>query len=242
MTFGEHPALVEEVIDFAFSGRVLFAVGPPEETPSAWITDDLRLALEANAGDGDISRFRIAPQQDVTGSGNTDLLGHNIITGDDRRTEDVAEELSWGWHDLTENLVAEFIWTSQYWQQPDREALYHPLSQRFLGSSLEDDLRRRLAEILPAAEPLPGWEDCAAHLANNTVWDLWHCAENRALNGLTGNFWQRMFRLYQQGTWPCGWRGVFPSPGKFVAYRRNAARGAAAGRRPNTAFRGVLSI
>ncbi len=38
-------------IDFAFSGHVLFAVGPAEETASAWITDDLRLALEANAGD-----------------------------------------------------------------------------------------------------------------------------------------------------------------------------------------------
>jgi len=30
MTFGEHTALTEEVIDFAFSGRVLCAVGPAE--------------------------------------------------------------------------------------------------------------------------------------------------------------------------------------------------------------------
>lgn len=61
MTFGEHPALVDEVIDFAFGGRVLFAVGFAEETVAAWITDDLRLALEANSGSGEISRFRMAP-------------------------------------------------------------------------------------------------------------------------------------------------------------------------------------
>jgi hypothetical protein len=106
VTFGEHTVLVEEVIDFAFSGRVLFAVGPPDETASAWITDHLRLALEANAGESEISRFQMAPQQNVSGWGNTDLLGHNMATGDDLRIEDVAEELSWRWHDLTENLVA----------------------------------------------------------------------------------------------------------------------------------------
>jgi hypothetical protein len=54
------------------------------------------------------------------------------------------------------------------------------------------------------------------------VSELWYCAENRAFNGLTDNFWERMFRLYQQGVWPCGGRGVFPSPGKFVVYRRSA--------------------
>ena len=155
MTFGEHTALVEEVIDFAFSGRVLFAVGPPEETASAWITDDLRLALEANAGESEISRFQMAPQQDVSGWGNTDLLGQNRAAGDDVRTEDVAEDLLWGWHDLTENLVAELIWTSAYWQRPDRKALHDPLFTRFISSSLEKDLRCRLVEILP----VPGREN-----------------------------------------------------------------------------------
>jgi hypothetical protein len=230
MTFGEHTALVEEVIDFAFSGRVLFAIGPAEETASAWITDDLRLAVVANAGDSEISRFRMAPQQDVSKWGNTDLLGHNLATDDDLRIEEVAEDLPWGWHDLTENLVAELIWTSTYWQRPDRKGLHRPLFKRFIQSSLEKDLRRRLVEILPATEPLPGWEKCAEHLANNMVSELWYCAENRVFNGLTDNFWERMFRLYQQGVWPCGWRGEFPSPGKFVAYRRSAEPSAAAGR------------
>lgn len=222
MTFGEHTTLVEEVIAFAFNDRVLFAVGPPVETVSAWITDDLRLALEANAGESEISRIRMAPQLDVSGWGNTDLLGHNVTTGDDLRIEDVAEELTWGWHDLTENLVAELIWTSAYWQRPDRNALHDPLFKLFMSSSLEQDLRSRLVAILPAAEPLSGWKNCAEHLANNMLSELWYCAENRAFNGLTDNFWERMFHLYQQGVWPCGWRGVFPSPGKFIAFRRSS--------------------
>jgi hypothetical protein len=190
----------------------LFAVGPAEETASAWITDDLRLALEANSGESDISKFQMASQQDVSNWGNTNLLGHNLATGDDLRIEDANEELSWNWHDLTENLVAEIIWTSEYWRRPDREALHRPLIKRFISSSLEKDLRRRLVAILPLAQPLPGWENCADHLANNMVSELWYCAENRAFNGLTDNFWERMLRLYQKGVWPCGWRGVFPSP------------------------------
>jgi hypothetical protein len=221
MTFGEHTALVEEVIDFAFSGRVLFAVGPAEETASAWITDDLRLALEANAGDGAISRFRMAPEQDVGSWGNSDLLEHNMATGADLRIEDVAEDLSWTWHDLTENLAG-CIRTGKYWERPDCEALHGRLFKRFISSSLEKDLRCRLVEILPVVAPLPGWKNCADHLANNMVSELWFCAENRAFNGLTDNFWERMFQLYQQGMWPCGWYGVFPSPGKFVAYRRRS--------------------
>jgi hypothetical protein len=222
VSFGEHTALVEEVIDFAFSGRVLFAFGPAEETESAWITDDLRLALEANAGDSEISRFQIAPQQDITDWGNANLLGHNMATGDDLRVADVAEELSWGWQDLTENLVAECIKTREYWQRPGRKALHDQLSKRFLASSLERDLRRRLIGLLPVAQSLPGWENCADHVANNMVAELWYCAENRAFNGLTDNIWERMFRLYQQGVWPCGWRGVFPTPGKFIVYRPSA--------------------
>ena len=34
------------------------------------------------------------------------------------------------------------------------------------------------------------------------------------------HFWERLFGLYRRGQWPCGWRGVYPRPGKFVAYQR----------------------
>jgi hypothetical protein len=223
MTFGEHTALVEEVIALAAGGRVLFATGPAEETDSAWITDDLRLAVETNGGNGEFGRVAVAPHEDVSGWGSTQLLAHNMATGEDLRIEEVADGLRLDWHDLTENLVAELLYTSEYWRRPDREALSGPLAERFFSSSLESDLRRRLLEILPAAEPLPGWESCADYLANEIVAVLWYCAENRAFNGLTDNFWERMFRLYQEGLWPCGWRGAYPAPGQCVAYRRPGA-------------------
>jgi hypothetical protein len=54
------------------------------------------------------------------------------------------------------------------------------------------------------------------------VADLFACAENRAFNGLTDNFWERLLGLYRRGLWPCGWRGVYPGPGTFAAYRRPA--------------------
>jgi hypothetical protein len=95
MKYGDHSQLVEEVIDFAFSGKVLLAIGPAEETEQAWITNDLRLALEANAGEGEIGRFTMAPQMDVSDWGNTDLLGHNLVSGENRTIEEVREDLIW---------------------------------------------------------------------------------------------------------------------------------------------------
>jgi hypothetical protein len=220
MQYGEHTALVEEVIDFAFSGRVLFATGPAEETEEAWITNDLRLAVEANAGEEGISRFRMAPEVDVAGWGNTELLGHNLASGGDLRVDDAAEDLFWTWHDLTENLVAELIWTTEWHRSPVQQRFHNLLFAKFIRSPLEKELRRHLDDILPPARPLEGWGKCAEHLANNMVSELWYCAENRAFNGRPDNFWERMFRLYQRGVWACGWRGFYPCPGKFIAYRR----------------------
>jgi len=132
----------------------------------------------------------------------------------------VQDELAWTWQDLTENLVAELIWTATYWERPERKAIHDPLFRAFHGSPLERQLAERFRNILPQAEPLPGWGHCGEQVAHNAVTDLWSCAENRAFNGLTDNFWERLFRLYGKGLWPCGWRGVYPGPGKFVAYRR----------------------
>jgi hypothetical protein len=220
MKYGIHTLLVEEVIDFAFGDGVLSAVGPAEETEDAWITNDLRLALECNAGEGEHSRFRLAADEAGSDWGNTALLGHNLLTGEDRTLEDLRDEVEWTWEDLTSNLVAELIWTGEYWERPDRKAISDPLSRRFHGSPLQHQLTERLRGLLPETEPLPGWGHCAEQVAHNAVTDLWYCAENRAFNGPTDNFWERLFRLYRRGLWPCGWRGVYPGPGKFVAYRR----------------------
>jgi hypothetical protein len=230
MKYGKNTALVEEVIGLANGARLLSAVGSPEETNRAWIINDLKLALDISSGE-EVGLFRMAPDLDVSDWGNTDLLGTNLINrGEPNLTiDEVREELTWTWHDLTENLVAEFIKTTEYWQRPDRRPLHDALFHEFCGTSLERQLRERFAKLLPPVEPLPGWQTPADQLANNVVCELMWCAENRAFNGLTGNFWEQLFRLYQQGLWPCGWRGVYPQPGKFVAYRRSEANAATGG-------------
>jgi hypothetical protein len=220
MKYGIHTPLVEEVIAFAFGGGVLATVGPAEETDDAWITNDLRLAVEANGGEGQHARFQLASDIPASDWGNTDLLAHNLVTGENRTLDEMQAELVWTWPDLTENLVAELIWTAGYWARPDREAIRDPLFRVFHGSSLERQLAERFREILPGADPLPGWRHCGEQVAHNVVTDLWYCAENRTFNGPTDNFWERLFRLYRKGLWPCGWRGVYSRPGKFVAYRR----------------------
>jgi hypothetical protein len=220
MKYGEHTPLVEEVIDFAFGRGVLSATGPAKDTTDAWVTNDLLLAIELNGGEGEHARFRLAADVDDSDWGNTDLLGHNILTGEDLTVGEVRDELAWTWQDLTENLVAELIWTAAYWERPDRKAIGDPLFQVFHDSPLERQLAGRLRESLPWVEPLEGWGHCGEQVAHNAVTDLWYCAENRAFNGSTDNFWERLFRLYRQGVWPCGWRGVYPGPGKFVAYLR----------------------
>lgn len=126
MLYGEHTAHVEEVIDFAFSGRVLFAIGPAEDTEDAWITNDLRIAVLANAGDEAISRFRLAPEVNVSNWGNIELLGHNLASGDNLTIGEVGDEISWCWHDLMDNLVAELIWTAKWYQDREQQK-YHDL-------------------------------------------------------------------------------------------------------------------
>jgi hypothetical protein len=221
MRFGKHTALVEEVVAFAFSDEVLSAVGPAEETDFALIVTDLRLALEFSGGE-EVGLFQIAPEYDVSDWGNTELLGRNLINEgqSDLTIDAVRDELTWTWDDLTENLVAELIKTTEYWRRADRRSLHDAVFDQFCGSPLERLLRERFSAILPAAEPLPGWAHPAEQLANNILSELMWCAENRAFNGPTDNFWERLFRLYRTGFWPCGWQGVFPRPGKFVTYRR----------------------
>lgn len=47
--------------------------------------------------------------------------------------------------------------------------------------------------------------------------DLTMCALNRLVNGKTDNFYERIFDIYKQGGWPCGWKGAYPN-GKIIVY------------------------
>ncbi|MDG5471417.1 cytoplasmic protein [Jeotgalibacillus sp. ET6] len=47
--------------------------------------------------------------------------------------------------------------------------------------------------------------------------DLTMCALNRLVNGKTENFHEKLFQVYKQGAWPCGWKGKYPA-GKIIVY------------------------
>ncbi|MGY0694933.1 hypothetical protein ACW2QC_19560 [Virgibacillus sp. FSP13] len=43
------------------------------------------------------------------------------------------------------------------------------------------------------------------------------CALNRLVNGKTDNFYERVFKVYKEGGWPCGWKGTYPN-GEMIAF------------------------
>lgn len=43
------------------------------------------------------------------------------------------------------------------------------------------------------------------------------CALNRLVNGKTDNFYEKIFEVYKQGGWPCGWKGTYPI-GEIIVY------------------------
>ncbi|SEM16278.1 hypothetical protein SAMN04487786_1216 [Paenisporosarcina quisquiliarum] len=47
--------------------------------------------------------------------------------------------------------------------------------------------------------------------------DLTMCALNRLVNGKTDNFYEKIFEVYKQGGWPCGWKGTYPI-GEIIVY------------------------
>lgn len=46
--------------------------------------------------------------------------------------------------------------------------------------------------------------------------DLLQCALNRLIYGETDNFFERVFQVYKQGGWPCGWDGTYPDGRMFI--------------------------
>jgi len=52
----------------------------------------------------------------------------------------------------------------------------------------------------------------------SVVVDLRNCAINRAINGDTDNFYERIFDIYRAGGFPCGWAGDYPGKGNLMAY------------------------
>jgi len=53
--------------------------------------------------------------------------------------------------------------------------------------------------------------------------DLYKGALNRFIHGDKMNFYEKIFRCYQSGGWPCGWEGNYPQ-GEIVVYIPAAGR------------------
>lgn len=47
--------------------------------------------------------------------------------------------------------------------------------------------------------------------------DIYMCALNRLVNGKVDNFYEKLFEIYKEGAWPCGWEGIFPE-GKLIVF------------------------
>jgi len=124
------------------------------------------------------------------------------------------------WFDLKENSIADWIWTSEWHGRQERHTLqaqvYQPFSEWRLRKHVGDHLREMLAKMDPQAD----LKEAASEIAETALADLGYCAENRAFNGLTDNFWEKLFRVYRKGLWPCGWQNVAGGTGKFIAYCR----------------------
>ncbi|KAF1678016.1 hypothetical protein [Bacillus sp. SKDU12] len=52
------------------------------------------------------------------------------------------------------------------------------------------------------------------------VADLNNCAINRSINGNTDNFFEKIFKIYRAGYFPCGWNGDYPH-GTFIALNKD---------------------
>jgi hypothetical protein len=59
-------------------------------------------------------------------------------------------------------------------------------------------------------------DDKYQDISDDATADLCNCLQSRAIQGDTPGFFERMFKVYTQGLWPCGWDGDYPD-GRFIA-------------------------
>jgi hypothetical protein len=177
---GPNAELVNEVIAFFLGNRLLSAAGGSDDRPDVRVLSDINQA----AAMGTDNVFAVA-----SGDG-------------------AEEDLEYTWSDLLDNLTAEFIYTSDWYEwKRQHHTAWEKLAWPFRHTTLEHFQGRLPREFI-------------GHVGEE-VWDvLLRCAENRAFNGKTDNFWEQLLRLYFEGLWPCGWEGRWPKPGRFIAWRR----------------------
>ena len=178
---GPNAELVREVIDFAFSNRIV-------------AVDALQLQVR--------DQFCI---EDIT------------------KAVDMAGGPRSHWLDIRSSRVADLIQTSEWWSwrrghEPELEKVFR------LAKRPTRDARMYLHEHLRARIPSgPTGPDGTAnyyreYAINEIACDLMNCCKNRAINGLTDNFWEHLFTCYQSGGWPCAFSKQRSTADRFFVW------------------------
>lgn len=218
---GPNKDLVDEVLDFAFSDQILRVAPSLSDVPGPppLVLTNMVEALDTAGGWGDLADFPVSPKWEwgPRGGGEAAIPREHCAPGD--------EPLDW--QDLLGNLTAHYVWTTAWYDWKKRHAEQMRVIKA-LAVKWNADTRMHLDEHLEAILPegTPGPDGSRGYYRFGVVkWvtsNLSMCAENRAYNGLTENFWEQLFSVYRAGYWPCGWSGRWPQPGRFIVWQRTS--------------------
>ena len=207
---GPNSDLVQEVLDFAFSTRVLS--GAAATNDSITITTDMVRAVNAAGFASDESKINVG-----YGSGKILLPETWPYDGE---VEWIATE---GWGNLRVDLGLAYIQTKGWyaWSKMHKSEI-----DKFLSLTLkwnEDTpmpLLYHLESRLPEGPIAPNGRIgyYRNYIVHEVASDLVEICKNRAFNGMTDNFWEQLFSMYSAGYWPCCWLGSWPTEGNFLVW------------------------
>ncbi|MEC2060862.1 MULTISPECIES: hypothetical protein [Bacillus] len=134
-----------------------------------------------------------------------DISYFTKIIKDKEKAKYYAYEAEFGedeytWNDLRENEMSE-VWDKYYQLIDDQK----PQNLDILLDVFSVNVRSAMTELNTFFEEI--------------VADLNNCAINRAVNGITDNFFEKLFKIYKAGYFPCGWDGDYPN-GNFIALKK----------------------
>jgi len=173
-SYGPHSDMVQEIIDFACSGRILRRTDAINDG-SVIVENNFANALERARDQGQ----------------NEDE--------DDEDEEKDDDWLSWG--GIREHELSEFYLTAP--ELSCNKEINAALRQA--GEAIRQCIKDHLPEeYMQALNDIDGDMSC--------------CARSRAMVGKQNHFFEKIFQIYQNGAWPCGWEGNYPE-GKLIVFQ-----------------------
>jgi hypothetical protein len=199
---GPNADLVNDVISFAFSDQILSGRGGDGDSPL--IFPDIRHAMFA------------ATEAEIPVA----FTGHGVLT-----TWPPDNDYEWSvgitWFHLKDGLIAELIQTTEWyaWEKQHETAVQTCESLALGGAKTSTPFIDYLMTLVPELGPEDDIGYYRAFVVLQTAADMMECCKNRAFNGMTDNWWEKIFAVYRQGLFPCGWLGKFPIDGRMIAWR-----------------------